>query len=201
MVLWAEVGSMRPLTRSGLWRSLVSALDWGSRGPGFKSRQPDSLALASALRLSGFCVVHIEQARNCRHRADPSRGRLPTGHSSQFPPVCHGDTGKSPIAGDRAGQQSPPSGPTRTRNLGFRGSGGRLDAVNPEHSWRNKRIEERNHLWEQLRTSSPFRAFTKPLGGETSIPSSMALRTTWTGPRKLPQRSRRGTASVAARAG
>jgi hypothetical protein len=25
----------------GLWRSLVSALDWGSRGPGFKSRQPD----------------------------------------------------------------------------------------------------------------------------------------------------------------
>jgi hypothetical protein len=26
----------------GLWRSLVSALDWGSRGPGFKSRQPDS---------------------------------------------------------------------------------------------------------------------------------------------------------------
>ncbi len=27
----------------GLWRSLVSALDWGSRGPGFKSRQPDSL--------------------------------------------------------------------------------------------------------------------------------------------------------------
>ncbi len=26
---------------NGLWRSLVSALDWGSRGPGFKSRQPD----------------------------------------------------------------------------------------------------------------------------------------------------------------
>ena len=25
----------------GLWRSLVHALDWGSRGPGFKSRQPD----------------------------------------------------------------------------------------------------------------------------------------------------------------
>ena len=29
-------------TTRGLWRSLVSALDWGSRGPGFKSRQPDS---------------------------------------------------------------------------------------------------------------------------------------------------------------
>lgn len=28
--------------RHGLWRSLVSALVWGTRGPGFKSRQPDS---------------------------------------------------------------------------------------------------------------------------------------------------------------
>jgi hypothetical protein len=35
-VLWYKVS-----TRDGLWRSLVSALDWGSRGPGFKSRQPD----------------------------------------------------------------------------------------------------------------------------------------------------------------
>jgi len=26
----------------GLWRSLVSALVWGTKGPGFKSRQPDS---------------------------------------------------------------------------------------------------------------------------------------------------------------
>ena len=25
----------------GLWRSLVSALVWGTKGPGFKSRQPD----------------------------------------------------------------------------------------------------------------------------------------------------------------
>ena len=25
----------------GLWRSLASALAWGARGPGFKSRQPD----------------------------------------------------------------------------------------------------------------------------------------------------------------
>ena len=31
----------RGTTTRGLWRSLVSALDWGSRGPGFKSRQPD----------------------------------------------------------------------------------------------------------------------------------------------------------------
>ena len=27
----------------GLWRSLASALAWGARGPGFKSRQPDQI--------------------------------------------------------------------------------------------------------------------------------------------------------------
>ena len=40
-----RIPRLRALTRDkqsdGLWRSLVSALDWGSRGPGFKSRQPD----------------------------------------------------------------------------------------------------------------------------------------------------------------
>ena len=39
-----ESGPLSPgQTAHGLWRSLVSALDWGSRGPGFKSRQPDLL--------------------------------------------------------------------------------------------------------------------------------------------------------------
>ena len=33
----------------GLWRSLVSALDWGSRGRGFKSRQPDAKHEVSGL--------------------------------------------------------------------------------------------------------------------------------------------------------
>src|SRR5205823_8613105 len=46
-----QVLNLRPAVRSdaeyprptchGLWRSLVSALDWGSRGREFKSRQPD----------------------------------------------------------------------------------------------------------------------------------------------------------------
>jgi hypothetical protein len=40
----------RVLTRSGLWRSLVSALDWGSRGPGFKSRQPDDRCRSERFR-------------------------------------------------------------------------------------------------------------------------------------------------------
>jgi hypothetical protein len=29
------------LTMNGAWRSLVSALVWGTRGPEFKSRRPD----------------------------------------------------------------------------------------------------------------------------------------------------------------
>ncbi len=44
----ASVDFRAPYTRAspwvrGLWRSLVSALDWGSRGPGFESRQPDQV--------------------------------------------------------------------------------------------------------------------------------------------------------------
>src|ERR671931_330342 len=34
--------------RRGAWRSLVSALVWGTRGPEFKSRRPDSKAAAEA---------------------------------------------------------------------------------------------------------------------------------------------------------
>jgi hypothetical protein len=44
VLLWALHSLVcRLKTADGLWRSLVSALDWGSRGPGFKSRQPDTL--------------------------------------------------------------------------------------------------------------------------------------------------------------
>ena len=35
------------LSRERAVAQLVSALDWGSRGPGFKSRQPDSLRLSA----------------------------------------------------------------------------------------------------------------------------------------------------------
>ena len=37
-------------TPSGLWRSLVSALDWGSRGREFESPQPDNQAPSSLRR-------------------------------------------------------------------------------------------------------------------------------------------------------
>src|SRR5579884_8521 len=33
----------KSLSRIGPWRSLASALAWGARGPGFKSRRPDQL--------------------------------------------------------------------------------------------------------------------------------------------------------------
>jgi hypothetical protein len=39
--------------RNGAWRSLVSALVWGTRGPEFKSRRPD---LTEALQPRGFRV-------------------------------------------------------------------------------------------------------------------------------------------------
>jgi hypothetical protein len=46
-----ESGILLPgRTARGLWRSLVSALDWGSRGPGFKSRQPDHCDVAGHRR-------------------------------------------------------------------------------------------------------------------------------------------------------
>ncbi len=35
-----------PLDGNGLWRSLVSALDWGSRGREFESPQPDEVPRA-----------------------------------------------------------------------------------------------------------------------------------------------------------
>jgi len=53
-------------TDCGLWRSLVSALDWGSRGPGFKSRQPD------ASEPSGRCPRFLRQSHRQR---SPSRSR------------------------------------------------------------------------------------------------------------------------------
>ena len=41
---WALVArSSINIPSHGLWRSLVSALDWGSRGREFKSPQPDNI--------------------------------------------------------------------------------------------------------------------------------------------------------------
>jgi hypothetical protein len=64
---WSELGisaSLGGLRSSGhgLWRSLVSALDWGSRGPGFKSRQPDQKE-----------QVRVPVRQACLSPASPSR--------------------------------------------------------------------------------------------------------------------------------
>lgn len=37
-----------------MWRSLVSALDWGSRGRGFESRLPDVIVKRNFSHWSGF---------------------------------------------------------------------------------------------------------------------------------------------------
>src|SRR5688572_500406 len=53
---------------SGLWRSLVSALDWGSRGRRFKSSQPDHQEVRSA-------PVQPAPARGGAGRHVPTSGR------------------------------------------------------------------------------------------------------------------------------
>jgi hypothetical protein len=62
-----QLPRMWPLTGDwidGLWRSLVSALDWGSRGPGFKSRQPDHVGTGQRPYSDGpFCCLG-----SCDHR-------------------------------------------------------------------------------------------------------------------------------------
>jgi hypothetical protein len=56
----------------GLWRSLVSALDWGSRGRGFKSRQPDdegadqrpNLGAGDARSVTTLCALRPPRRRS-----------------------------------------------------------------------------------------------------------------------------------------
>ena len=53
----------------GLWRSLVSALVWGTKGPGFKSRQPDEVRQRSrAVALVAADLVFDGWRRPLPHR-------------------------------------------------------------------------------------------------------------------------------------
>ena len=67
--------------RCGLWRSLVSALVWGTRGRRFKSSQPD-VSAARHLPVSGrhdtFLTAHA-----CRANCFASRRPNPTGVPSE----------------------------------------------------------------------------------------------------------------------
>ena len=60
----------------GLWRSLVSALDWGSRGPGFKSRQPDVDSFEQWFVRTGT-ALHPGRAIASCDRVQPSAGGRP----------------------------------------------------------------------------------------------------------------------------
>ncbi len=59
-------GSMR--SQRGLWRSLVSALDWGSRGREFKSPQPDGEGAGVGSSMAGSCVASIVEKLPVRLR-------------------------------------------------------------------------------------------------------------------------------------
>src|ERR1700686_2685632 len=43
VIFWISACGGCYTRKFGLWRSLASALAWGARGPGFKSRQPDQI--------------------------------------------------------------------------------------------------------------------------------------------------------------
>jgi hypothetical protein len=66
----------------GLWRSLVSALDWGSRGRGFKSRQPDQKYQLRAYDLSTVTRSQLLVARH--HRVHSRRGGRRSRRASSF---------------------------------------------------------------------------------------------------------------------
>jgi hypothetical protein len=62
----------------GAWRSLVSALVWGTRGPEFKSRRPDEESPANAgLFRYAFTTRHMPPADNVAKRnAGVAKGSL-----------------------------------------------------------------------------------------------------------------------------
>jgi hypothetical protein len=60
--------------RHGLWRSLVSALDWGSRGREFESPQPDPLSRLYVESATRSVVVDANRDANSLQRHD-RRGR------------------------------------------------------------------------------------------------------------------------------
>ncbi len=52
------------MPRNGAWRSLVSALVWGTRGPEFKSRRPDSEPHGYRDRAAGAAIPVPNQCPN-----------------------------------------------------------------------------------------------------------------------------------------
>src|SRR5690349_20386229 len=54
------------LERFGPWRSLASALAWGARGPGFKSRQPDQFSPGEPSNPFSFVSFGTIHAVHCR---------------------------------------------------------------------------------------------------------------------------------------
>ena len=72
--------------RDGLWRSLVSALVWGTKGPGFKSRQPDrESAGPSGCSARAFCS---RRTRWSRIGHEMSAAMLAAASACWSPPGC-----------------------------------------------------------------------------------------------------------------
>src|ERR1044072_5572823 len=89
----------------GLWRSLVSALDWGSRGREFKSPQPDSERAGRKPEIPGYspgvsfvghrCSLRLSKSRTHNYWAVRSRD---IGHGFLVSLQGRGGAARGPVA-------------------------------------------------------------------------------------------------------
>jgi hypothetical protein len=97
--VWASIGRRicRVFPVHGAWRSLVSALVWGTRGPEFKSRRPDQKSPARAGLALSFVLI----------RAFLLLG--PTRWASRGPPGRRRDAADSELRSKRMSADRKPS--------------------------------------------------------------------------------------------
>jgi hypothetical protein len=95
---------------NGVWRSLVSALVWGTRGPRFKSGHPDwTETRVGRSALICRCPIHIQPPLSCRERVQRRRGL-------EWPP-CPASWRRS-ASSSRSTRRPSLTGSVRTTNAG-----------------------------------------------------------------------------------
>jgi hypothetical protein len=134
----------------GLWRSLVSALDWGSRGREFKSLQPDHVGAGQ--RRERPCVRSLQGLARQRRRAmndDEAQKVIP---APPFPKDQH-----SPRADHRVGS-CPSTERSRVGGGSLRGSLGRaspsLTRSSPDGATERSRHSETDMAGSSLRDNT-----------------------------------------------
>ena len=133
-------------TTRGLWRSLVSALDWGSRGPGFKSRQPDHESAGqrpcALVNARGRCgpvqpkcnprLPRMVDEALALHEVREFGARVQTAENQWRPSLSHLDGSRAQITG-RGNSQATPAHPGHRQRV-------RSGACRPHRSWHQLRV-------------------------------------------------------------